>query len=116
MPRQNHPKRHLRLKRGDQVRVIAGKDRGREGEIIEVLPEKNRVVVKNVNVVKKTMRPTQENPYGGFSEREMPLHASNVQLLDPETKQPSRIGYRMHEGRKQRISLKSGSVLDREEA
>lgn len=101
----------MRLKRGDQVRVIAGKNKGVEGEIIATLPEKNRVVVKGVNVVKKTRRPTQDNPRGGFDEREMPLHASNVQLLDPKTGTPTRIGVRFEEGRKVRFSLKSGSSL-----
>jgi large subunit ribosomal protein L24 len=91
---------------------MAGKHKGAEGEIIAVLPEKNRVVVKGVNVIKKAKRPTQENPRGGFEEREMPLHASNVRVLDPKTGEPTRIGYRFEEGRKVRISVKSGAPLN----
>ena len=102
----------IKLKRGDQVRVMAGKDKGAEGEIVAVMPEKNRVVVKDVNVATKTQRPTQENPRGGFSEREMPIHASNVRILDPETGEPTRISYKMENGEKVRVSAKSGARLD----
>ena len=104
----------LRLKRGDQVRVISGKFRGSEGKIMAVLPEANRVVIENVNIIKKAQRPTQDNPRGGFSEREAAIHASNVQLLDPQTGELSRIGYRRdpESGRKLRVSTKSGSVLE----
>lgn len=100
-----------RLKRGDRVRVIAGKNKGAEGEIVATLPDKNRVVVKDVNVARKTRRPTQQNPRGGFDDKEMPIHASNVQLLDPKTGTPTRIGVRTEEGRKVRFSVKSGSSL-----
>jgi len=100
-----------RLKRGDRVRVMAGKNKGAEGEIIAVIREKNRVVVKGVNIAKKAQRPTQENPRGGFEEREMPIHASNVRVLDPQTGEPTRIGYRFEEGRKVRVSVKSGAHL-----
>ena len=85
-------KTRIRLRTGDRVRVMTGKNRGAEGEIIAVMPEKNRVVVKGVNLAKKTRRPTQENPRGGFDEREAPVHASNVRLLDPKTGTPTRLG------------------------
>ena len=108
---QNNQTR-IKLKLGDQVRVMAGKDKGAEGEIVAVMAAKNRVVVKDVNVAKKTQRPTQENPRGGFNDREMPIHASNVRILDPETGEPTRIRYKVEEGQKYRVSVKSGARLD----
>ena len=102
-----------RIKKGDNVRVIAGKHKGDEGEVIAVDREKSRVLVKNVNIIKKAQRPTQENPRGGFVEQEAPIHLSNVQLLDPKTGEPTRIGYRFQDdGRKVRVAVKTGNVLD----
>ena len=109
---QKQSSTRMKLKRGDQVRVMAGKDKGAEGEIVAVMAEKNRVVVKDVNVAMKTQRPTQENPRGGFNEREMPIHASNVRILDPETNEPTRIRYEFQDGKKIRVSVKSGARLD----
>lgn len=103
----------LRLKRGDTVRVMSGKHRGAEGEVLQVLHEKQRVVVKNVNLVKKAQKPTQENPRGGFKEHEAALHASNVRIVDPSTGEPTRIRSGVDaDGRKVRIAVKSGAVLD----
>lgn len=103
----------LRLKKGDQVRVVSGKHKGAEGELLRVDHEKRRVFVKNVNVIKKAQKPTQENPRGGFKEQEAPIHASNVQLLDPSTGKPTRIGTKvLEDGRKVRVAVKSGAVLD----
>lgn len=102
----------LRFKKGDSVRVISGKHRGAEGEILRVEHDRNRVFIKNVAVVKKAQRPTQDNPRGGFKEQEAPIHASNVRLLDPKTNQPTRIRSQVIEGRKVRVAVKSGSVLD----
>lgn len=102
-----------RIKKGDNVRVIAGKHKGEEGEVLSVLREKGRVLVKNVNIIKKARKPTQENPRGGFVEQEAPIHLSNVQLLDPKTGEPTRIGYRFQDdGRKVRVAVKTGNVLD----
>ena len=103
----------LRLKKGDQVRVMAGKHRGAEGEVLRVNHETGRVLIKNVNVIKKAQKPTQENPRGGFKEQEAPIHASSVSVLDPKTNQPTRIGSKvLPDGRKVRVSVKSGTVLD----
>lgn len=103
----------LQLKTGDEVRVIAGKYKGAEGTILAVFPERNRVVVENVNIAKKTQRPTQENPRGGIREQEMPIHASNVMVLDPQTGEPTRIGTEILEsGEKVRVAKKSGAHLD----
>ena len=102
----------LRLKKGDLVKVVSGSHKGSEGKILAVYPEANRVVVENVNVIKKSQRPTQENPRGGFVEREAPIHASNVQILDPQTSKPSRIAYKMEGSSKIRVSSKTGAHLD----
>lgn len=102
-----------RLKRGDTVRVIAGKYKGSEGEIMALLPEKGRVIVKDVNVIKKAQRPTQDNPRGGYQEREAPIHISNVQLVDPQSGEPSRVAYRRDDdGYKYRVSVRSDTRLD----
>ena len=103
----------MRIKREDRVRVISGPEKGKEGRVIRVLREENRVVVENVNVVQKTQRPTQENPRGGYREQEMPIHASNVMIIDPKTGEPTRVGMKfLDDGRKVRIARKSGAQLD----
>ena len=103
----------LRLKKGDRVRVVAGKHKGLEGEIIAVRHADARVLIEGVNVIRKAQRPTQENPRGGFREQEAPIHASNVQVLDPQTGEPTRIGSKIQDdGRKVRVSVKSGATLD----
>lgn len=103
----------VRLKRGDRVRVIAGSHKGEEGKIIGVLRDANRVVIENVNVIRRSQRPTQDNPRGGYAEREAPIHASNVQLIDPQTGGLTRIGIaRTDGGRKVRVATKSGVQLE----
>jgi len=95
------------------VRVIAGPHKGAEGKILAVLRAQDRVIVENVNITRKTQRPTQENPHGGFLEREAPIHVSNVMILDPQSGKPTRIGHRVSEsGRKIRVSVASGAPLD----
>ena len=103
----------LHVKKGDRVKVIAGKDKGKEGEVIRALPEKGRVVVEKVNVVKKAMRPTQQNPQGGISSVEAPINASNVMLVCPSCKAATRIGHRFtDEGKKVRVCKKCGKDID----
>jgi large subunit ribosomal protein L24 len=107
------PKPKMKIKRNDQVRVISGKHRGEEGKVLAVFREKNRVLVENVNVIRKAQRPTQENPRGGYREQEMPIHASNVMVLDPQSGEPTRIGIKfLDDGRKVRVARKSGAQLD----
>ncbi len=102
-----------RLKKGDRVRVVAGKHKGLEGEIIAVHRDTGRVLVENVGMIKKALRPSQENPRGGFRDQEAPIAISNVQLLDPQTGEPTRIGVKVDEnGRKVRVAKKSGVTLD----
>lgn len=103
----------MRIKKGDRVKVIAGKDKGKEGVVLRALPKRNRVVVEKVNIAKKAMRPTQQNPQGGIVSIEMPLHVSNVMLIDPNTKEPTRVRYRFKEdGTKVRVAVKSGKDID----
>jgi large subunit ribosomal protein L24 len=99
------------VKKGDTVQIIAGKFKGQKGRILQVNEDTRRVIVENINVIKKTMRPTQKNPKGGFEEREAPIHISNVQLLDSQTSKPTRVYYRLEGDRKVRFA-KSGTRLD----
>ena len=103
---------NLNVKKGDRVKVIAGKDKGKEGEILRALPKKGRVVVEKVNVVKKAMRPTQANPQGGLSHMEAPIHVSNVALICPKCNKPTRIGVRRENGKKVRTCKKCGADID----
>ena len=101
----------MNLVKGDTVIVIAGRDKGKTGVIQKVLPESNRVVVENVNLRKKHKKPTQQNPDGGIVEIYAPINASNVMLLDPKTKKPTRIGHKIVKGKKVRYAKKSGTTL-----
>ena len=96
---------------GDKVIVIAGNDKGKTGTIQKVYPKLNRVVVENVNVRKKHKKPTQQNPEGSIVEIYAPIDASNVMLVDPKTKKPTRIGHKEVKGKKVRYAKKSGTVL-----
>ena len=104
---------NLHVKTGDRVKVIAGKDKGKEGEILRTYPKKDRVVVEKVNIIKKAMRPTQQNPQGGISSLEAPIHASNVMLVCPSCKKATRIGHRFKDdGKKVRVCKKCGKDID----
>ena len=102
----------LGIKKDDQVVVIAGKDKGKTGRVLQVLSEKNRLVVEHINLSKKVQRKTQKTPQGGFVDIEMSIHASNVMLLDKKTNKPTRIGVSiLKDGTKVRISKRSGEVI-----
>ena len=101
----------MNLKKGDNVIVIAGRDKGTTGTIQKVIPESNRVVVEGVNIRKKCKKPTQANPDGGIVEIYAPIDASNVALVDPKTKKPTKIGHKIVNGKKVRVAKKSGTVL-----
>ena len=101
----------MNLVKGDKVIVIAGRDKGKTGTIQKVIPEQNRLVVEGVNLRKKTNKPSQKNPDGGIVEIYAPIDASNVMLVDPKTKQPTRIGHKEVKGKKVRYAKKSGTVL-----
>ena len=102
----------MNIKKGDTVRVLSGKDKGKEGQVVRSLPSKQRVVVEKVNMVKKAMRPTQQNPQGGIMSVEAPIHVSNVMVICPECKQPTRVSHRVNEaGKKVRVCKKCGKDL-----
>ena len=101
----------MNLIKGDKVIVIAGKDKGKIGAIQKVDPKTNRVVVEGVNLRKKHKKPTQANPEGSIVEIYAPIDASNVMLVDPKTKKPTRIGHKVVKGKKVRVALKSGTEL-----
>ena len=101
-----------KIKKGDQVVVISGKDRGKTGEVFEVLPQVDRVKVRGVNVVKRHMRPSQTQQ-GGIVEMEAAIHVSNVAHIDPKDKKPTRVGFKfLADGRKVRFAKRSGEVID----
>ncbi len=102
------------VRKGDTVMVVAGKERGKRGRVLRVIPEKNRVVVERVNMIKKHQRPTQRLRQGGIIEREGSIHLSNVMLLDPTSGKPTRVGMRaLSDGKKARLARKSGELIDK---
>lgn len=103
----------MHVKKGDKVMVIAGKDKGKQGVILEAYPKNSRVLVEGVNIVKKHAKPSQDNPQGGILNQEAPIHSSNVMPIDPKSGEPTRVGYKVDNGKKVRIAKKSGESLDK---
>lgn len=102
-----------RIRRNDTVMIVAGKDKGKTGKVIRVLPARNAVVVEQCNMVKKHQTPTQNNPAGGIADIEAPLHISNVMLLDGKTDKGTRFRVQAgKDGNKVRVAAKSGTVFD----
>ena len=102
------------IRKNDNVLVIAGKDRGKRGRVLKVLPAKNRLVVEGVNMIKRHTKPNPgRNIKGGIVEREAAIHSSNVMLIDPESNEATRIGSKLEGDRRVRISRKSGAVVDK---
>ena len=105
----------MRIRKNDTVVVISGKDRGKSGRVLQVMPSTSRVLVEGVNRVKRHTKPNpQRNVKGGILERESPLHLSNVMLVDPDTNQPTRVGITIRpDGSRVRVARRSGKPLDR---
>ena len=104
----------MNIKKGDRVKVIAGRDKGKESSVLRAFPQTERVLVEKVNVARKALRPTQQNPQGGISSIEMPIHVSNVQLVCPECKAATRVSVRRtDDGKKQRYCKKCGKAIDK---
>lgn len=102
----------LAVKKGDKVQVIAGKEKGKRGKILKALPRQNRVIVEGLNLIKRAVRPTQQNPQGGFITKEAPIHVSNVMVVCPSCDQPTRVGHEIQEaGQKVRVCRKCAAVL-----
>ena len=100
------------IKKGDRVVLLAGRDKGRQGAVLKVIPKENRVLVEGLNIVHRHTRPSQGDPQGGIKNKEAPLHVSNVALVDPKTGGPTRVGFRVEDGKKVRFAKKSGEVIN----
>ena len=102
----------LHIKKDDTVFVLSGNDKGRKGRVLSIDPKKGRAIVEGINMVKKSTKPNAQNPQGGIVEKEAPIHMSNLNVLDPKSKTPTRIGYKRDEnGKKIRYSKKSGEEI-----
>ncbi len=100
----------LHIKKGDNVKVIAGASKGSTGEVLLIIPDKNRAIVSGVNIVKKHVKAQNDNP-GGINEMEAPIHISNLMLVEPKTGEPTRIGRKIVDGKSVRYSKKSGEII-----
>ncbi len=101
----------FKIKTGDEVTILTGKDKGKKGKVLKILKDKDRVIVEQVNMIKKHVKPSTENPQGGIEEKEAPIHISNVALIDPKSKKATRVGYEVKDGKKVRVAKKSGEVI-----
>lgn len=102
-----------KIKKGDEVIVITGKDKGRRGNVLKVLPEDDRVVVENINMAKKHVRPNPNaGVQGGIMDKEMPIHISNVMIYNPKAKKGDRVGIREEKGKTVRFFKSTGDVVD----
>ena len=101
----------LKIKSGDIVRVIAGDHKGSEGKIVRVLREKNKAIVEGVNMVSKHTKPSAKNPQGGIVKKEASIHVSNLSLIDPKSKEATKVGFKQEGDKKVRFSKKSNQVL-----
>ena len=101
-----------RIKKNDSVMVIAGKERGKTGKVLRVFPAQDRALVERLNIVKRHIKPRSPQDSGGILEKEAPLHLSNLMLVDPQDGRPTRVGFKIVDGRKMRVSRRTGNVLD----
>ena len=101
-----------KIKKGDKVVVLAGKDKGRTGEVTRVIPKEDKVLVSGINVHARHRKPTQMNPQGGIDRREAPLHISNVAIADPKDGTPTRVRFEDRDGKKVRVAAKSGELIN----
>ena len=102
-----------KIKKGDFVVVLSGKDKGKKGEVLKVIPKEERVLVAGVHIVKRHVRPSQADPEGGIKTFEAPIHISNVSALDPKSGNATRVGFKtLKDGKKVRVAKKSGELLD----
>ena len=102
----------MKIRTGDKVKVMTGKDKGKIGEVLKVFPSKGKLIIENVNKVKKHVKPGQISEEGGIVEIEKPIDASNVMYYEESEKEPTRIGFKFEDGKKVRVSKKTGKVLD----
>ncbi|ODU22483.1 MAG: 50S ribosomal protein L24 [Sphingomonas sp. SCN 67-18] len=101
-----------KIKKGDRVVVLSGKDKGKTGEVTKSLPRDGKVIVSGVNVAIRHKKPTQENPQGGLERSEAPLHISKVAIADPKSGKPTRVRFEIKDGKKVRVAVKSGETIN----
>jgi len=101
-----------KIKKGDKVVVLSGKDKGKTGEVVRALPKEMKVVVSGVNVAARHRKATQANPQGGIDRKEAPLHVSKVAIADPKTGKATRVRFEERDGKKVRIAAKSGELIN----
>ena len=101
-----------KIKKGDRVVVIAGKDKGKTGEVTKAMPTDSKVIVAGVNIITRHRKPSQANPQGGLERTEAPMHVSKVAIEDPKTGKPTRVRFEERDGRKVRVAAKSGEVIN----
>ncbi|RJF86040.1 50S ribosomal protein L24 [Sphingomonas cavernae] len=101
-----------KIKKGDTVVVLSGKDKGRTGEVTKALPKEGKVIVSGINVATRHRKPTQANPQGGLERIEAPLHASKVAIADPKSGKATRVRFETKDGKKVRVAVKSGEVIN----
>ena len=102
----------LRIRKGDKVKILAGRDRGKTGKVLHVYPKKDRALVEGINMVKKHTRKSQQNPQGGILQKELPIHISNLCLMDPVSSKATRLSTLVAtDGSKQRAAVKSKAVI-----
>lgn len=101
----------MKIKKGDKVQIMAGKDRGKQGEVLHVLPMSEKVIIKGANIMKRHVRARREGEKGERIEKEAPVHVSNVMLVCPHTNKPTRVGYKIEGGEKIRMSKRAGKAI-----
>ena len=101
-----------KIKKGDKVVILAGKNKGQHGTVSKVLPKSDKVIVDGVNIAVRHRKPSQQNPQGGIERSEAPLHISNVALEDPKTGKPTRVRMETKDGKKVRVAARSGETID----
>ena len=102
----------VKIKKGDKVVVLSGKDKGRHGEVVKAMPKEGKVIVSGVNVAVRHKKPSQGNPQGGLERREAPLHVSKVALEDPKTGRATRVRFEVRDGKKVRVAARSGELIN----
>ena len=100
-----------KIRKGDKVVVLSGKDKGKTGEVVRSIPKESRVIVAGVNIATRHRKPTQLNPQGGLERREAPLHVSKVAIADPKSGKPTRVRFETKDGKKVRVAAKSGELI-----
>jgi large subunit ribosomal protein L24 len=101
-----------KIKKGDRVVVLSGKDKGKHGEVTKAMPKDGKVIVSGVNIITRHKKPTQASPQGGLERSEAPLHVSKVALEDPKTGKPTRVRFEVRDGNKVRVAARSGETIN----